>query len=60
MRLITDIPFRGTIRDNIKVFLFHRFSKIYAFLLIKNKNGNCISVLHKNVENANRLSHAIM
>lgn len=47
MRLIIGIPFSGKIRDNIKVFLFQRFSKIYAILLIKNKNGNCVSVLHK-------------
>lgn len=49
MRLIIGIPFSGTIRDNIKVLLFYRFAKIYAFLLIKNKNGSCILVLGKKI-----------
>lgn len=33
------IPLSGTIRDNMKVLLFHRFSKIYAFGLLKMKMG---------------------
>lgn len=39
MRLIAGIPLTGMIRDNIKVFLFHGFSKMYAAGLIKIKMG---------------------
>lgn len=32
-------PLSGAIRDNMKVLLFHRFSKIYASCLLKIKMG---------------------
>lgn len=61
MRLITGLTFSGIIRDNIrdKVFLSSQVVEDLSFFLIKNKNGNCISILPVKMLKMQRLSHAI-